>query len=106
MAGLSEASMNFDLATLAPFLDRVSSLVESGFGEPEITRFMAEVSAMGVDAEKRWSYSVIHAGHPTPLQVAVFMDDIEAPDVAFFTSAALAEAIDQEMMKFAEELGI
>ncbi len=34
------------------------------------------------------------------------MDDIEAPDVAFFTSAIFAEAINDEMTKFAEELGI
>lgn len=106
VSGLSEVSMNFDLDTLTPFLSRVSGLVDSGFGEPEITELMAEVSSMAVDAEKQRTYSVIHAGRSTPLEVRVFMDDVDAPDVAFFTSPTLAEAIGQEMMKFAEELGI
>ncbi len=106
MVELSEASMNFDLDSLAPFLRRVSGQVDSGFGDAEISTLMAEVSAMAIDAEKQWNFSVVHGGHPTQLQVRVFMDDIEAPDVYFFTSATLAQAIDQEMKTYAEELGI
>ena len=105
-AASSEASMNFDLENLAPFLERVSGLVETGFGEAEIADLTAEVSAMALDDERQWSFSVTHAGQPTALQVRVFMGDIDAPDVAFFTSDPLAEAIRQELTAFAEALGI
>ncbi len=102
---LTEASTAFDLGNLEPFLHRVSNLVDSGFGEPEISELMTEVSAMAVDTERKWRYTVIHAGQSTPLEVHVFMDDFEAPDVAFFTSKVLAEAISRKMDSFMEELG-
>lgn len=106
MSQLSEASMNFDLDTLGPFLNRVSEQVDSGFGNEEIQALMAEVTGMEVDAEMQWNFTVVHRGDSTPLEVQVFMDDIEAPDVAFFTSASLAQEIEEEWAKYTEELGI
>lgn len=60
---------------------------------------------MEVDAARRWRYSVIHAGRPTPLEVRVLRDGPETADAAFSTSRDFAEAIRQEMFKFADELG-
>lgn len=103
MAGLTETSTNFDLEHVKPFLLRVSSLAE-GLGPADINSLAKRVSAMPPDAEDSWDFEVIHRGVQTPLHIRVFMDDIDAPDVYFFTSPELAEAITDEMSAFFDEL--
>jgi hypothetical protein len=55
--------------------------------------------------ERRWHFDVIHEGRSVPLEIRAFMDDVEAPDMYFFTVPTLAEVIQAEIIRFAEEHG-
>ena len=99
-----EASMNFDMEGLEPFLKRLAQKVD-GFGSVEIASVMRGVSEMAVDEERDWNFTVQHAGSSVPLRVHIFLDDVDAPDLHFFTSAELASLIQDELVKFAHEQG-
>lgn len=105
LSGLTEASANFDLQNVEPFLLRVAAQVD-GLGTEEVNVLVREVSAMSPDAEESWAFEVVYQGVVTPLHIRVFMDDVDAPDVYFFTSPELAEAINKQMTAYFEELGI
>lgn len=105
ISDLSEASTNFDLENVRPFLLRVSKRVE-GFGTAEIDTVVREITEMPVDGEREWHFEVEHEGTHVSLHIRVFMDDLETPDVYFFTSPELAASIQSEMESFADELGI
>jgi hypothetical protein len=102
---LEEASTNFDAENLKPFLLRVAGFVEEGFGVSEIDKVMA-MAALPPESEEEVEFSVIYGGQRTPLRVRVFMDDVEAPDVYFFTSTQLRQRIGQEIHAFFAELGM
>ena len=59
-----------------------------------------------MEHEREMRLEVAHGGSPTPLVVRVFMGDIDAPDLYFFTFAGLAEKISNECDAFCEELGL
>ena len=103
---LNEASMNFDAENVAPFLERVSPLVESGFGVNEKKEVLALLASLQVDTEKELSFSIRYAGAKSTLKVRIFLDDVGAPDLYFFACPPLSVAIQAEMEKFADELGI
>jgi len=106
MHELHEASMNFDLDTLRAFLPRVERLVESGFGLLEAGQVMNLAETLDVGAEGQLEFQVVYRGQWVRIRVQVVMDDIEAPDVYFFTSEDLANAIGDEMIAFGEDLGV
>ena len=105
MSGLAEASTNFDLENVEPFLERVASHVD-GFEPAEVTALATEISAMSISDEKTWEFSVTYNGQEVPLHVRAFMDDIEAPDLFFFTTPELAEVINSEIFAYFDELGM
>ena len=103
---MQESSMNFDMENVEPFLQMVSSLISSGFGGQEVAKVVAMAKQMGVDDERELEFRIQYDGKPAVLRVRVFMDDVDAPDLYFFSPESLAERIDAEMEKFCEELGI
>ncbi|TWU50708.1 hypothetical protein Poly51_40010 [Rubripirellula tenax] len=105
-AGLTESSMNFDLENVQPFLLRIAKHIESGFTDAEIKTVAEFVANTDVEDEREMTLSVVADGQSTPLVIRAFMDDIDAPDLYFFTSANLAAKIDAEFESFCEELGI
>ena len=105
--GLEEASMNFDISTLPLFLERVSAMLSEGFPLFLVKEFMKPVEKMRVDEVETFEHQVMFKQSEAFLRIEVFMDDVDSPDVAFFTdNKNLAEAIRAEMLKFAEDLGI
>ena len=105
-AGLTEASMNFDLENVQPFLVRIAQHIDTGFTDAEIKTVAEFVANTEVEDERETNLSVVVGGQTTPLIIRAFMDDINAPDLYFFTSADLAAKIDSEYETFCEELGI
>ena len=103
---IKEASMNFDGENVRPFLERVKPLVESGFADPEIAQVLQMMGRLEIDDEKDIEFSIRYRGKPTVLRIQIFMDDVNAPDVAFFTDPELAKEIETAMSQFADELGI
>jgi hypothetical protein len=104
-AELAEASTNFDLDDLPPFLTRVSRLVEAGFGRREIDRLLRLVGRLDHDEEGGREFIVRRNGQSVIMRISFFMDDVAAPDTYVFTTPDLAAAIQQEMRRYSEELG-
>jgi|SRR5215469_16127607 len=104
--GLQESSTNFDLENVRPFLQRISPLIESGFGDVQIEQVCQLAQRMEIDATEELRFPIRFAGKDTFICISIFMDDIESPDIYFFSPPALAAQIDAEMQKFFEELGI
>ena len=105
-AALIESSMNFDLENVRPFLVRLQPHIESGFTDADVGRLADFVAETPVEQERETTLTVVANGSETPLVFRVFMDDIDAPDLYFFTSAELAAKIDSEYEAMCEELGI
>jgi hypothetical protein len=103
---LVESSMNFDLDTVEPFLRRVSPLIDAGFGEKEIKLVVELATKMEHEDEQEIRFQITFQGSASELRIRIFMDDTDAPDIYFFSTAELAEKIDSEMERFAEDLGI
>jgi hypothetical protein len=101
---LKEASMNFDLSDVQPFLQRLTQKLQLLTME-DIDRLSREIAAVPVEEERRWQFDVMHEGKTVPLKIRAFMDDVEAPDIFFFTVPGLADAIQAELISFAEDQG-
>jgi hypothetical protein len=99
-----EASMNFDLKDVEPLLQQLTEKLQL-FTNDDIQRLVKEIAAVPVEKEQRWQFNVKYAGSTAPLEVRAFMDDVEAPDLYFSTAPALADAIQTELNKFAEQRG-
>ena len=103
MTELVEASGEFEIEDLQPFLERVSLLVPSGFGEAEVASIVTLAQNMAVDDEKVVDFSIKYDGENTTLRLDVFMDDLDLPTVYFFAPPELAELITAEMNYYQQE---
>lgn len=103
---LNEASMNFDAENVGAFLERVTPLVDSGFGPREKGKVLDLLASLQIGDEKELSFSIRYLGEPSTLKIRIFMDDAGTPDLYFFVRAPLSIAIQAEMEKFADELEI
>lgn len=102
---LDEASMNFEMNNVKPFLQRISPLVESCFSVEEINQVQEKLEKMKPDDEYEVGrFDIVYRDKNTPLIIKAFMDGAEAPDVYILTEPDLANQIQEEMIKFADEL--
>ena len=101
----SETSMNFDAEEVAPFLTRLANhprfTLPTGLAS-EIGDSLADIA---VDATKRWSLTCGFDGADIALEIEVFMDDIDAPDLYFFSTQAAIGEIEAELESFADSIG-
>lgn len=102
---MAEASMSFDTSAVRPFLERLETLLEDGFGEPEIQDVMEVIDSLAVDDETEVRYEVVFAGEDLPLRIRILMNDIDSPDIGFITAPDLADRIQEEMHEYEEEIG-
>jgi len=102
--GLHEASANFDLEHIGPFLTKLVGYVE-GFEISDVAHIAGEAASLDVDSEQEWQYSVRVGGLQSPLRIRVFMDDIEAPDLYIFAVEPLIAKVNEAMEEFFEESG-
>ena len=103
-AEVHEASMNFDLANVRIFLERLSKNRGIGLDTEALAGFAAETE-IGEEREMRATAEI--DGQPAPFRFGVFMDDIDAPDVYFVSGdESLIAAIRAEFHDFCEELEI
>ena len=57
------------------------------------------------DAKQEVEFPVTYGGKAALLRIEVFMEDIDSPDVYFFSPPALAAQIDAEMESFSRSWG-
>ncbi len=104
-AGDHEASANFDAEDVGPVIARVAALLDSGLPQARVDDLTKRIVAQAVDSEKSYEYAVVYKGQKTRLRIVAFMDDEEAPDLAFFSSEPLIAAIDQVIEAYMAEVG-
>ncbi len=101
MANKYEASMTFDMELLRDFLEQIEDELELGIDVDELYDFAENTE---VEDERQRTFDVDFRGEEVSMTYVVFMDDIDAPDIAFFVSdPELAEEIDKQMAAFCEK---
>ena len=101
MESLHEASMNFDLANTEPFLIRCEANLKIGL-DVDLLMYLVEVTEL--DMRSHAEINARYQGERIPVTFHVYRDDIESFTLHFHTqSKPLAEAINAEMLAFAED---
>jgi len=100
----AESSADFDREQVEPFLQRLSSALDAGFGPEEIARVLTTLDRLSLDEEAELEFSVVYQGETVPLDLTLALDEPESPDLYFFTSPALAARLDALMDQLAQEL--
>lgn len=105
-SSLHEASTSYDLKDIRPFFERVSTLVDAGFDKAAAGNLAQFVADTPIEEKRQKNLTVIFHAAKTPLTFRVHMDDADSPSIYFFTpNKALAEAIQDEMVKYGNDLG-
>ena len=102
VSGLTEASMNFDQEGVGPFLHELSDSLVSNLDAGALTK---AIDSLPVEQTGNWEFFVNSDGHTERLVVVAFKDDIDAPDLAFYTSPELAAKIQIQLESFAQAQG-
>lgn len=101
---LKEASIALDEADVKPFMERLTHVIDGGFGPGERDAVAQMVDDMKPDDVRGREYSVKFEGREVPLRVDVRMGPKRAADIRFFTSPELADRIQKERNIFLDEL--
>ncbi len=94
----AETSMNFDSENVRPFLE---GLAPGTVDQSALVTIDAALKNMAVDETRDF---VLNA--QSGLQLQIFMDDFEAPDLYFFGSVEIIQYIDQALMAFSTAMGL
>jgi len=93
-----EASVNFDYEDVQPFLEQISKIIPEGFGASEIESVISLMKSLEINDEKGLTFSVLFNGKYVDLRIEIFMDDVDSPDVYFYsTLSELAKKIQDQM---------
>lgn len=105
VSGLSEASMNFDQDGVGPFLAELSRSFASGLDASQADALARSIDSLPVEQTGSWEYKVVANGKTERLVVVAFKDDVDAPDLAFYSSPDLAARIQKRLGVFARARG-
>ena len=101
---MNEASMNFDMENVEPFLSRLEANLALGLPVQDL---VAMTRSVEIEAEVSRTFPVTFSSSPATLEYRVFLDDVGAPDLYFLTtSKPLADAIQAELKQFADDNGL
>jgi hypothetical protein len=92
---LEEWSANLDMDDLEPTLKKLAACVEVGFGQPEITEVIAVAEEMEPEQTKAFRFSIKADGVKYEVWIAIFMDDVNAPDLIIHIDAKLLRKFEQ-----------
>ena len=99
-----EASMNFDMENVLPFLQQIEAAFALGLDPEHLAKRVAEAEP---DTSYGSDLNLTFEGQPVNMKFSAYIDDFDAPDLTFFvTSEELAKGIDAEMERFCEARGI
>jgi hypothetical protein len=105
VSGLSEASMNFDQEGVGPFLAQLSRSFTSGLEPSQAETLAQSIDSLPVEQSGNWEYEVVACGRTERLVIVAFKDDVDAPDLAFYSSPELAARIQLQLESFAKAQG-
>ncbi|NIK08726.1 hypothetical protein FHY11_002236 [Xanthomonas arboricola] len=75
------------------------------YSPPAYDALKESIDALPVETIGSWEFSAILNGKRERLVVVAFKDDVEAPDLAFYTSPELAAKVQQQLESFAQAQG-
>jgi hypothetical protein len=92
--GLEEWSSNLDMDDLRPTLEKLSKCIDNGFGQKEIDEVCGVAEEMHHDQTRALKFSISAAGQKADLFIVIFMDDIDAPDLAIHSAPAVIRKLE------------
>ena len=98
-----EFSANFDSEDVRPFLERISKHVESGFDFDQIELLCRAIASLELDQEATMEFPVCCQGQESKLEVHLFLDDTDSPDLYFWAVPGLISHIEAEHSSFFEK---
>jgi hypothetical protein len=107
--GPEAAGMNFDLENVRPFLESLSLVFDSGFSEHEIELIESEIEVMDTDHEEKeiGTFNITYQGKPEKVRVVAEIHiegDSKECVLYMFSKPEIVQVIDDEMMRFTEEM--
>ncbi|MEP2735324.1 MAG: hypothetical protein ABJP34_03415 [Erythrobacter sp.] len=100
---VQEASTNFNLQDVDPFLVGLAANQGVFLDAASIYAFTAQTK---LDEERCTEIEARFEGNAEKLNYCVYMDDVEAPDVYFFSkNTKVVNAISKEISAYVERLG-
>jgi hypothetical protein len=100
-----EASTALDSEDLEPVLVRVSNLMTAGFSRSAARSLARRIAAQPLESERSYFYKVTYERRAIRLRIAAYMDDVDTPDLSFFTTADAARAIQRELEAYLKAKG-
>lgn len=97
--------MNFDQDGVGPFLAALSRSFTSGLDASQADALTRSIDSLPVEQTGNWEYKVVANGKTERLVVVAFKDDVDAPDLAFYSSPDLAARIQEQLKTFAQARG-
>lgn len=88
---LTEWSVALGMDDIGPTLQKLATCVESGFGSQEVSEVIGTVEKMRPDQTRTFRFPITADGRESSLWLVLFLDDVDSPDLAVHTSAAVAE---------------
>ncbi len=93
----SDTSMNFDGEEVGPFLNRLADNPRFALPRDFATAITDALPDLALDETRRWRIDGDFDGVAMRLEIQIFMDDINAPDLSFHSSAEVVAEIDQAL---------
>jgi len=97
--------MNFDQEGVSPFLVELSHSFTSGLDASQAGALVQSIDSLPVEQTGNWEYKVVANSKTERLVVVAFKDDVDAPDLAFYSSPELAARIQGQLESFAQAQG-
>lgn len=101
----SQTSMNFASDEVAPFLTQLANNPRLDFPADLAKEVRRNLACMAVEDTRRWRVTGAIDDQPFQMEIEAFMDDVDAPDLYFFSTQAAISEIERELEAFAEAIG-
>ena len=98
-------SANYDQELFTKLMERVSAKWPDVLPPARVKEMTTFCLSLQHNEEKPLSFAVQHSGVTTSFGIRAFMDDIEFPDVEFFSFPEIIQTIRDEHARVCEELG-
>lgn len=101
----AQAAMALEPELIGPFLTRLTNNVRFRLPEelPElVVESLGEIPQGG---RRKWKIDAAFDGRAIKIEMELYLDDPDTPELSFWTSKAAAIALDEELSDFADGLG-
>ena len=98
-------SANYDQELFTKLMERVSAKWPDVLTPARVKEITGFCLSLQHNEEKPLSFAVHHGGITTSFGIRAFMDDLEFPDIEFFSFPEIIQTIRHEHERACEELG-